>query len=167
MPLRSTTAIACTLLLAPAAIAEPCGTADFNGDIAGLRLGRPATGPIAAGFGMQMHPLLRVQKQHYGVDFAGSTGDLVMAPAKGQIAFAGRKGEYGNAITIDHGRGLVTVYGQLSGFVVQEIGECVEAGAAIGYIGSTGLSSGPQLHFEVIVDGKHLDPAPIVGEARP
>jgi murein DD-endopeptidase MepM/ murein hydrolase activator NlpD len=140
---------------------------DFKGGVANLRLGRPVTGAIVAGFGMQTHPLLRIPRQHYGLDLAGSLGEPVVAPAKGQVAFAGRKGEYGNAITIDHGHGLVTVYAHLSGFAVKEADECVEPGGAIGYIGSTGLTAGPQLHFEVIVDGNHVDPAPFIGDAQP
>jgi murein DD-endopeptidase MepM/ murein hydrolase activator NlpD len=166
MSLRSV-GIACILLFAPAAMAETCGTADFKGGLDGLRLGRPITGVIVAGFGMQTHPLLRVPKLHYGLDFAGPLGEPVVAAAKGQVAFAGPRGEYGNFISIDHGNGLVTTYGQLSRFVVKEVGECVEPGVVIAYVGSMGLSSGPHLHFEVIIDGKHVDPAPLIGGTQP
>jgi murein DD-endopeptidase MepM/ murein hydrolase activator NlpD len=164
MSLRSV-GVACILLFAPPAIADTCGTADFKGAPDGFRLSRPVTGLIVAGFGMREHPLLRAQRFHYGLDFAGPFGEPVFAAARGRIDLAGPKGEHGNSLSIDHGNGLVTVYSQLNGFAVN-IGDCVDPGVVIAFVGSTGLSAGPQLHFEVLIDGKHVDPAPIIGGPR-
>jgi murein DD-endopeptidase MepM/ murein hydrolase activator NlpD len=165
MSLRSV-GVACILLFTPPAIADTCGTADFKGDLAGLRLSGPVSGAIVAGFGMREHPLLRIQKFHFGLDFAGSMGEPVFAAAKGRVDRAEPKGEYGNFLSIDHGNGLVTTYSQLSRFAVKT-GDCVEPGVVIAFVGSTGLSAGPHLHFEVWVDGKHVDPAPLIGSKQP
>jgi murein DD-endopeptidase MepM/ murein hydrolase activator NlpD len=164
MSLRSV-GVACILLFAPPAIADTCSTADFKGDLDGLRLSRPVTGAVVAGFGMREHPLLKIARFHSGLDFAGPHGEPVAAAAKGRVTVAEPKGEYGNYIRIDHGNGLLTAYGQLSRFAVKE-GDCVDPGVVVGFLGSTGLSSGPQLHFEVLIDGKHVDPAPIIGGPR-
>jgi murein DD-endopeptidase MepM/ murein hydrolase activator NlpD len=149
------------LSLVSAAAAEACGTAGFKG-LDGLRLHRPAPGPVVSGFGMRKHPLLLISKFHYGLDFAVSPGEPVQAAAKGRVAYAEPKGEYGNMVTIDHGDGLATAYAHLSRIGVAA-GDCVAEGAIIGFAGSTGLTPGPQLHFEVQVDGKHVDPAPVIG----
>jgi murein DD-endopeptidase MepM/ murein hydrolase activator NlpD len=167
MPLRSV-GVACVLLFAPPAIADTCGTADFKGDPDGLRLHRPASGSIISGFAMREHPLLRAPRFHYGLDFAGAFGDPVVAAAKGRVDLAGPRGEYGNYLKIDHGNGLATVYSQLSRFAVSlNVGDCVDQGAVIAFVGSTGLSAGPHLHFEVLIDGKHVDPAPLIVSTQP
>jgi murein DD-endopeptidase MepM/ murein hydrolase activator NlpD len=167
MPLRSV-GVACSLLFAPAAIADTCGNADYKGGLDGLRLSRPASGAVASGFGMREHPLLRVQRFHSGLDFAGAMGAPVFAAAKGRVDLAEPKGEYGNFLRIDHGNGLATVYSQLSRFAASlNVGDCVDRGAVIAFVGSTGLSAGPQLHFEVLIDGKHVDPAPLIGGKHP
>jgi murein DD-endopeptidase MepM/ murein hydrolase activator NlpD len=167
MSLRSA-CVVCILLFAPAAIADTCGKADYKGGIDGLKLGRPASGAIVSGFGMREHPLLRVQKFHYGLDFAGGLGDPVVAAAKGRVDLAGPKGEYGNYLRIDHDNGLATVYSQLNGFAANlRVGDCVDQGTVIAFVGSTGLSPGPLLHFEVLVDGKHVDPAPLIRSTQP
>ena len=154
--------IACALFVASAEVAGACDTAGFKG-LDGLRLHRPVPGPIASGFGMRQHPLLRIPKFHYGLDFAAPQGEPVGAAAKGRVSFADRKGEYGNFVMLDHGGGLTTAYAHLSRIEVRE-GDCIERGAIIGLGGSTGLSAGVQLHFEVLVAGKHVDPAPVIAD---
>jgi murein DD-endopeptidase MepM/ murein hydrolase activator NlpD len=117
---------------------------------------------------MREHPLLRAPGFHYGLDFVGAIGDPVVAAAKGRVDLAGPKGEYGNYLRIDHGNGLATVYSQLNSFASNlNVGDCVEPGAVIAFVGSTGLSAGPLLHFEVLIDGKHVDPAPLIGGKQP
>jgi murein DD-endopeptidase MepM/ murein hydrolase activator NlpD len=112
---------------------------------------------LTTGFGLRRHPLLMVTKMHTGVDWSAPTGTPVIAAAGGRVAFAGAKAEYGNVVFIDHGGGWRTGYAHLLGFDVRE-GDCVAPLTVIGKIGSTGLSSGPQLHFEVLHDGRYLDP---------
>ena len=112
---------------------------------------------LTAGFGMQQHPILQLPRLHTGVDWAAPTGTQVVAAGTGRVVAAEPKGEYGNAILIDHGNGWQTLYGQLSRLEVREA-DCVAFGAPIGKVGTTGLSSGPHLHFEVRLDGKPIDP---------
>lgn len=156
---------ACALLLASAAAARACETAGFKG-LDGLRLHRPAPGPVVSGFGLRTHPLLKIARFHNGLDFAAPYGDPVRAAAPGRVAFSKPDGEYGNTVRIDHGDGLVTTYAHLGRINVQ-VGDCVAQGAVIGLAGSTGLSAGPQVHFEVLVEGKAVDPAPALGAAQP
>jgi murein DD-endopeptidase MepM/ murein hydrolase activator NlpD len=121
---------------------------------------RPAQGDevrLTSGFGMRFHPLLNVRRMHPGVDWAAPRGTPVIAAGPGQVVFAGEKGEYSNAIAIDHGGGWQTFYSQLSSIEVG-VGDCVAFGALIGKVGSTGLSSGPHLHFEVRQNGQPIDP---------
>jgi murein DD-endopeptidase MepM/ murein hydrolase activator NlpD len=151
----------CVVLAGPAL---GCEMADFKG-LDGLRLHRPVPGDLISGFGMRPHPLLRLQRFHNGLDFAAPPGEPVQAAAKGRVSFADRKGEYGNFVMIDHGGGLTTAYAHLSRIEVSE-GECVDKGVVIGLAGSTGLSAGPQVHFEAHVEGKHVDPAPAVGNRQ-
>jgi len=121
---------------------------------------RPAQGDevrLTAGFGMRFHPLLNARRMHTGVDWAAPIGTPVIAAGSGHVVFAAVKGEYGNAIVIDHGGGWQTLYSQLSRIEVS-VGDCVVFGALVGKVGSTGLSSGPHLHFEVRKDGQPIDP---------
>jgi murein DD-endopeptidase MepM/ murein hydrolase activator NlpD len=121
---------------------------------------RPAQGDevrLTAGFGMRFHPLLNARRMHTGVDWAAPIGTPVIAAGSGHVVFAAVKGEYGNAIVIDHGGGWQTFYSQLSSIEVG-VGDCVAFGALIGKVGSTGLSSGPHLHFEVRQNGQPIDP---------
>jgi murein DD-endopeptidase MepM/ murein hydrolase activator NlpD len=153
--------IACVLSLVSAATAEACETAGFKG-LDGLRLHRPAPGAVISGFGMRQHPLLRIARFHPGLDFAVSHGEPVRAAANGRVTYAKTRGEDGNMVTIDHGDGLATAYAHLSRIGVQ-VGDCVAEGAVIGFAGATGLAARPQLHFEVQVEGKPVDPAPMIG----
>lgn len=140
--------------------AQACELPASGPDSSPIETRRPLHGEdvrLTSGFGLRRHPLLEITKMHTGVDWAAAPGTPVIAAGRGQVVFAAAKGEYGNAIIIDHGSGWQTLYAQLSRIDVRE-GECVGFGALIGRVGSTGLSAGPHLHFEVVRDGAHLDP---------
>jgi murein DD-endopeptidase MepM/ murein hydrolase activator NlpD len=153
--------IACVPLLVSAAGAHACDLAGFKG-LEGLRLKPPVPGEVVARFGMMKHPLLEVPRFHNGLDFAAAIGEPVKAAAKGRVAFAKPFGEWGNVVRIDHGDGLATAYGHLNKVSVQ-VGDCVGEGGVIGQAGSTGLAIRVQVHFEVQVLGKQVDPAPVIG----
>jgi murein DD-endopeptidase MepM/ murein hydrolase activator NlpD len=144
-----------------AANAGACEMAEFKG-VDGFRLKRPVPGRVASGFGMRKHPLLQITRFHQGVDFAVDVGTPVLAAAKGRVSFADQKGEFGNMVVIDHRDGLATAYAHLNRIGVQA-GDCVGEGDVIGFAGATGLAAVPQLHFEVRVEGRHVDPAPAIG----
>jgi murein DD-endopeptidase MepM/ murein hydrolase activator NlpD len=118
----------------------------------------PSDAPVTSSFGWRMHPILGYQKFHSGMDFGAEYGSPIRAADRGIVIFAGWYGGYGNAVIIDHGNGLTTLYGHSSGLYVSE-GQAVERGQAIAAVGSTGLSTGPHLHFEVRKDGEPVDPA--------
>ncbi len=127
---------------------------------------RPVRGEtvrLASGFGMRRHPLLPgVVRMHAGVDWAGPTGTPIMAAGSGSIEEAGRKGEYGNYVRIRHPNGYKSSYAHMSR-IAPGIGDGVRVrqGQLIGYIGNTGLSAGPHLHFEIMVNNQHVDPMSI------
>jgi murein DD-endopeptidase MepM/ murein hydrolase activator NlpD len=108
------------------------------------------------------HPLSGRIRAHRGVDYAAPTGTPIWAAGEGRIQFAGRKGGYGNAVIIDHGRGVTTLYAHMSRFNKSaRNGRSVKQGQIIGYVGSTGASTGPHLHYEYRVKGVHKNPATI------
>jgi len=110
----------------------------------------------------RVHPLSGRVRAHKGVDYAAPTGTPIFAAGDGRIEFAGRKGGYGNAVIIDHGRGITTLYGHMSRFgKAARGGRAVRQGELIGYVGSTGASTGPHLHYEYRVKGVHKDPSTI------
>jgi murein DD-endopeptidase MepM/ murein hydrolase activator NlpD len=115
------------------------------------------------------HPILNTIRAHKGVDYAAPTGTPVRAAGDGRIHFRGRQGGYGNAIVIEHGGGISTLYGHLSRFAKGAAqSQRVRQGQVIGYVGSTGLASGPHLHYEYRVNGVHRNPQTVkLGEARP
>ncbi|HEY9427811.1 MAG TPA: M23 family metallopeptidase [Gemmatimonadaceae bacterium] len=114
---------------------------------------------ISSVFGRRKHPILGTWRSHKGTDYAASSGTPVRAIGDGVVIFAGRKGGYGNAIDIRHPNGYVTRYGHLRGFAKGvRSGRRVSIGQTIGYVGMTGLATGPHLHFEVIVNGVQRDP---------
>ncbi len=112
---------------------------------------------ITSRFGYRKDPLLGGEAFHGGIDFRAETGHSVQAPAAGVIVSAGVKGGYGNLIEIRHKGGIITRYGHLSRILVQE-GDKVDAGDAIGAVGSTGRSTGPHLHYEIRIDNNPIDP---------
>lgn len=112
---------------------------------------------MSSGFGPRLHPILGYSRMHRGVDFAAGTGTPVLASASGRVTRAGWGGGYGNIVIIDHGKGLVTRYAHLSKIQVKQ-GARVDQGTVIGRVGSTGMSTGPHLHYEVWQNGKAVDP---------
>ncbi len=105
------------------------------------------------------HPVLKKWRSHKGVDYAAPRGTPVKATGKGKVVFRGRKGGYGNVIFLRHGGKYTTVYGHLSRFAKGlKRGQSVKQGQIIGYVGSTGLATGPHLHYEFRVHGKHQNP---------
>lgn len=120
--------------------------------------GRPAnTTFITSTFGVRTDPFTGEQTFHKGVDLAGSEGEPVVATAAGVVTWAGERGGYGNMVEIDHGNGLVTRYGHNERVVVK-VGQTVRRGQEIALLGSTGRSTGPHVHFEVLVNGHQVDP---------
>ncbi len=116
---------------------------------------------IGSGFGMRHHPILDIDRLHAGGDIGAPSGTPIHAVADGQVIVAAERGGYGLTVVIDHGSSLGTLYGHLSGFATRE-GQTVERGDVIGYVGSTGLSTGPHLHFETRVKGMPIDPEGVV-----
>lgn len=119
----------------------------------------PTGGGIGSYFGMRIHPVLGYRRLHGGIDIGGYMGQPIYAAKEGRVILASVKGGYGNTIVLDHGNGYATLYGHQSSFMVG-VGDQVETGQHIGNIGSTGLSTGPHLHFEVRMNGKVTDPLP-------
>ena len=120
---------------------------------------RPAAGNVVSGYGNRLHPILGYYRLHAGIDYDGMTGDPVIASRSGIVILAQYNGGYGRTIVLQHNEGFTTLYAHLSSYNV-EVGQAVEAGVKIGEMGSTGLSTGPHLHFEIRKDGKPVDPAP-------
>jgi murein DD-endopeptidase MepM/ murein hydrolase activator NlpD len=118
---------------------------------------------VTSPYGSRQHPLTGVTKLHTGVDFAAAQGAQVYAARGGQVVFAALTSAYGNRVVVDHGtiegKRLQTTYSHLSRIDVA-VGQTVATGAPVGLAGSTGLSTGPHLHFEVIYDGYYTDPQP-------
>lgn len=112
---------------------------------------------MSSGFGMRFHPVLRYSRMHQGVDFAAATGTPILASAPGTVVFSGWGGGYGNVVVLDHGKGMRTRYAHMHRISVRN-GQRVEQGQSIGQVGSTGLSTGPHLHYEVWQNGKPVNP---------
>lgn len=117
----------------------------------------PAEGWISSPFGNRRHPVTGQPDRHTGIDIAGRVGAPVLSAADGTVIEAGRKGGYGLAVVINHGYGLRTLYGHLSRITVR-VGQRVTKGQRIGSMGSTGLSTGPHLHYEIMLQGKAVNP---------
>ncbi len=114
---------------------------------------------ISSGFGMRLHPILKVWRAHKGTDYVAPAGTPVRAIGDGTVIFAGQKGGYGNVIDLRHYNGYVTRYGHLSRFATGiHRGVRVTIGKTIAYVGMTGLATAPHLHFEVLVNGVQRDP---------
>ncbi|MEE8578755.1 MAG: M23 family metallopeptidase [Hyphomicrobium sp.] len=126
---------------------------------------RPVRGDnvrLTSGFGLRFHPLLNERRMHSGVDWATAAGTPVLAGGTGVIEEAGRKGRYGNYIRIRHANGYHTAYGHMLRIAKGvKKGTKVRQGLVIGYVGSTGLSSGPHLHYEMLINKRFVDPLSI------
>ena len=117
----------------------------------------PVDGPIGSGFGFRADPFSGRMALHSGLDFPSPSGTVVQASAGGVVAVVERHPQYGQMVEIDHGNGLRTRYAHMSQFLVR-VGDIVKRGQVIGRVGSTGRSTGPHLHFEVLVDGSPQNP---------
>ena len=115
---------------------------------------------MSSPYGWRVHPVLGVLKFHKGVDYAAMAGTPVRATADGVIVDLGRRGNYGRYIRISHDDHLATAYAHLRGYAAHlKIGSRVKRGQVIGYVGTSGLSTGPHLYYEVLVDGHQVNPA--------
>ena len=117
----------------------------------------PASGPKTSDYGWRTHPIFGTRRFHAGIDIGAGYGAQIVAAASGVVVSAGTQGGYGNTVVIDHGGGLATLYAHQSSFAVSS-GAHVDRGDVIGYVGSTGYSTGPHLHFETRVNGAPRDP---------
>jgi murein DD-endopeptidase MepM/ murein hydrolase activator NlpD len=115
---------------------------------------------ISSGFSMgRRHPILNKIRAHKGIDYAAPRGTPIKAAGDGRVLLAGRQGGYGNVVIIQHGNNYKTLYGHMQGFAkTVRTGASVKQGQVIGYIGTTGLSTGPHLHYEFQVNGQHVNP---------
>jgi murein DD-endopeptidase MepM/ murein hydrolase activator NlpD len=118
---------------------------------------RPTEGWLSSGFGYRVSPFTGLREFHKGLDFAGRKGTKIIAPADGVVSFVGRNGSYGKMIKIDHGHGIITRYGHLQK-ALKKRGEAVKRGDVIALMGNTGRSTGPHLHYEVLLNGLPVNP---------
>ncbi len=114
---------------------------------------------VSSPYGVRIHPVLRTVKMHTGIDYAAPTGTPIRATADGVLTFKGWQGGYGNTVILQHSNGIETLYAHMSAF--SSAGGQVKAGDVIGYVGSTGRSTGPHLHYEVRKNGQHMNPTAI------
>ncbi|KAF8818029.1 glycyl-glycine endopeptidase ALE-1 precursor [Rickettsia endosymbiont of Cardiosporidium cionae] len=120
------------------------------------------TGQISSNFGMRKHPVLGYSRMHKGIDFAAPIGTPILAAGNGQIVAMGAKGGYGNHIEIKHNKNYNTLYAHLSKYAKKlKVGSKINQGQVIGYIGMTGITTGPHLHFEIIKNSIKINPANI------
>jgi murein DD-endopeptidase MepM/ murein hydrolase activator NlpD len=130
----------------PVTAGQPCGS-------------RPVPGAIGSGFGYRTHPITGSRRMHTGVDMHASSGEPIHSCRAGVVVSAGWNGGYGNAVVIDHGDGMATLYAHQSR-IAAHVGQLIHTGEVLGYVGSTGMSTGPHLHFEVRIGGNPVDPVP-------
>ena len=120
----------------------------------------PVPGRISSRYGMRRHPILGYRRMHAGLDFRARRGTPIVAVTDGKVSGAGRMGGCGIAVRLSHGNGLSTRYCHMSRMAVRR-GQQVRRGQVIGYVGSTGLSTGPHLHYEMYRNGRHINPASV------
>jgi len=141
----------------------------FDTDASGAKsadgLMAPVAGRITSSFGSRRHPILGFARMHSGIDFGARWGSPIVAAADGVVSGAGWSGGYGRQVRLAHDSGVMTTYSHMSGIAASP-GETVRQGQVIGYVGSTGLSTGPHLHFEVRVNGRAVDPMQVQLQRR-
>ena len=118
---------------------------------------RPVGGEITTYFGPRINPVTGLPGNHNGMDYAGSFGESILATKSGVVEYVGWIEGYGNTVILNHGNGVQSLYGHAQGFNVT-YGQTVSQGDVIAFVGSTGQSTGPHLHFEIIVNGQRVDP---------
>ena len=123
-------------------------------------LQRPVPGTVSSNFGFRRHPILGYNRMHKGMDFRAGYGTPILAATDGRVSAAGWAGGYGRQVRISHPGGLMTSYSHMSRIVAQP-GTLVRQGQVIGYVGSTGLSTGPHLHYELYRNGAPINPASV------
>ncbi len=123
-------------------------------------LARPVPGSVSSNFGLRRHPILGYRRMHSGMDFKASYGTPIVAVSDGRVISAGRAGGCGNAVKLQHGGNLQTRYCHMSRMAVSA-GSSVRRGQVIGYVGSTGLSTGPHLHYEMYRGGRPINPSSV------
>jgi len=131
--------------------------ADGVGGESSATMRLPVAGRVTSGFGERFHPILGYVRMHKGVDLAASYGAPIAAAGPGRVISAGWAGGYGREVVIAHGDGIQTRYGHMSQLAAYP-GEMVRQGQVIGYVGSSGLSTGPHVHYEVLKDGRPINP---------
>ena len=131
--------------------------ADAVGGQASATMRLPVSGRVTSGFGERFHPILGYARMHKGVDLAASYGAPIAAAAPGKVIAAGWAGGYGREVVIAHGGGIQTRYGHMSRLAAA-VGQTVSQGQVIGYVGSSGLSTGPHVHYEVLKSGRPVNP---------
>lgn len=118
----------------------------------------PTSGFLTSPFLLaRAHPLLKTTRPHRGIDISAPWGAPIFAPAAGSIVSAGPSGSYGNVVIIDHGSGVMTRYAHCSILLVR-VGQSVRSGQPVALVGDSGLSTGPHLHYEILIDGRPIDP---------
>jgi murein DD-endopeptidase MepM/ murein hydrolase activator NlpD len=138
---------------------------DASGAERSAGLMAPVAGRITSSFGMRYHPILHFARMHAGIDFGAAWGSPIVAAADGQVVAAGWTGGYGRQVQVAHGSGIVTTYSHMSSIAASP-GEPVRQGEVIGYVGSSGLATGPHLHFEVRVNGHPVNPMTVQLQQR-
>ncbi|WP_240330857.1 M23 family metallopeptidase [Sphingorhabdus sp. Alg239-R122] len=131
---------------------EASGVGESRGELA-----RPVRGRVSSRYGMRRHPILKYRRMHSGLDFKARHGEPIYAATDGVVQYAGRKGGFGKYVKIRHGGGLASGYAHMSRIAVSS-GRRVRRGQIIGYVGSTGLSTGPHLHYELYRGGRTINP---------
>jgi len=131
---------------------------ELDKKLSSMPLGVPHRGAVTSKFGYRANPFTnRGRELHSGVDLKGRTGDIVKSTASGRVVFAGYDGQYGNVVKIQHANNYETRYAHLSRTLVKK-GDRIEAGSTIGKVGSTGRSTGPHLHYEILKNNKKINP---------
>lgn len=149
---------------APPAQPVPAATESSSGPVASSRVavapaGGPAT-PITSGFGWRADPFHGLRRFHAGIDLRAAYGQAVPVAAPGRVVFAGEQGAYGLTVVVEHPGGIQTRYAHLSSLTVAA-GENVFRGTVLGRVGQSGRATGPHLHFEVMINGRRVDPAQV------